>query len=150
MVAWFTAACRTGWTLAGAWNLLIGVFVLGFRSCPNLGFDGREEFDKESAFTPSIPVYERPEWNRSVCGASDKLRDSWELVAQFDHGPDSPYGHEIELEGLHLDLYKEGQRYRVVRSKFLTYRSTTPLDTVSNISNGSTRHSSRGPNDGTT
>ncbi|PSP95639.1 hypothetical protein BRC91_01835 [Halobacteriales archaeon QS_4_62_28] len=47
-----------------------------------------------------------------------KLRGSWETVAQFDHGPESPYGHDIDEEGLHMDLYKEGQKYRVVRSKF--------------------------------
>lgn len=47
-----------------------------------------------------------------------KLRGSWETVAQFDHDPASPYGHDIEREGLHMDLYKQGQKYRVVRSKF--------------------------------
>lgn len=47
-----------------------------------------------------------------------RLRGSWEIVAQFDHDPDSLYGHDIEQEGLHMDLYKEGQKYRVVRSKF--------------------------------
>lgn len=29
MMAWFYAACGTGWTIAGAWNLLVGVFVFG-------------------------------------------------------------------------------------------------------------------------
>jgi hypothetical protein len=47
-----------------------------------------------------------------------KLRGSWETVAQFDHDPDSRYGHDISQEGLHMDLYREGQKYRVVRSKF--------------------------------
>ncbi|WP_449405156.1 DUF7718 family protein [Halorhabdus amylolytica] len=39
-------------------------------------------------------------------------------MARFDHDPQSPYGHDIEEEGLHMDLYKQGQKYRIVRSKF--------------------------------
>lgn len=29
MMAWFYAACGTGWAIAGAWNLLVGVVVIG-------------------------------------------------------------------------------------------------------------------------
>lgn len=46
------------------------------------------------------------------------LDGGWKRIAQFDHNPDSQFGHDIEEEGLHMDLYREGQRYRVVRSKF--------------------------------
>lgn len=47
-----------------------------------------------------------------------RLAGSWETVARFDHDPNALYGHDIEAEGLHMDLYKQGQKYRVVRSKF--------------------------------
>lgn len=31
---------------------------------------------------------------------------NYETVAQFDHDPDSPGGHDIYEEGLHLDVYR--------------------------------------------
>lgn len=34
------------------------------------------------------------------------LDDDWRPVARFDHQPDSPGGHDIYEEGLHVDLYR--------------------------------------------
>lgn len=35
----------------------------------------------------------------------------WQTVARFDHAPGGPHGHDITDEGLHLDLYRDGERY---------------------------------------
>ena len=37
----------------------------------------------------------------------------WQTVARFDHNSDSQQGHDIAEEGLHLDIYKDGDKYRV-------------------------------------
>lgn len=34
------------------------------------------------------------------------LDDDWKEVARFDHQPDSPGGHDVYEEGLHVDLYQ--------------------------------------------
>jgi|GEM_PF-708473 len=47
-----------------------------------------------------------------------EVEGRWMPVARFDHDPHSPYGHDIEAEGLHMDLFKQGQKYTVVRAKF--------------------------------
>jgi len=39
----------------------------------------------------------------------------WRQVARFDHHPDSAWGHDIELERLHLDLYRDGRKVDVQR-----------------------------------
>jgi len=39
----------------------------------------------------------------------------WRQVARFDHHPDSAWGHDVEAERLHLDLYRDGQKVDVQR-----------------------------------
>ena len=36
----------------------------------------------------------------------------WMVVARFDHDRTSAGGHDIAEEGLHLDIYRDGERYR--------------------------------------
>lgn len=38
----------------------------------------------------------------------------WTPVARFDHNEDGP--HDIREEGLHLDVYRDGEKYRRVRN----------------------------------
>lgn len=66
-----------------------------------------------------------------------RLRDLWETVAQFDHGPESLYGHDIAEEGLHMDLYKD-RNIGLYGLRSPASRSTTPRDTVSNTLNRTT------------
>lgn len=35
----------------------------------------------------------------------------WCVVARFDHDSTSPGGHDITQEGLHLDIYRDGERF---------------------------------------
>lgn len=37
----------------------------------------------------------------------------WRTVARFDHNVSPTQGHDIRVEGLHLDLYRDGRKYRV-------------------------------------
>jgi len=37
----------------------------------------------------------------------------WQPVARFDHNSESFHGHDVSEEGLHLDLYRDGEKYKV-------------------------------------
>jgi len=41
--------------------------------------------------------------------------DDWAQVARFDHHPEAGWGHDVVDEGLHLDLYRDGQKFDVER-----------------------------------
>lgn len=49
-----------------------------------------------------------------------KLRDSWMMVARFDHAQESPHGHEITEEGLHLDLFRGDRNIGLYGHRFHT------------------------------
>lgn len=36
---------------------------------------------------------------------------SWRVVARFDHDNTDSGGHDVSVEGLHLDVYRDGERY---------------------------------------
>lgn len=38
--------------------------------------------------------------------------DGWMVVARFDHDATPGGGHDVAEEGLHLDIYREGERVR--------------------------------------
>ena len=44
-----------------------------------------------------------------------KNNPDWQTVARFDHNPDTEEGHDIREEGLHLDVYKHGEKHKVKR-----------------------------------
>lgn len=41
--------------------------------------------------------------------------DDWRQVARFDHHPSMSWGHDIRREGLHMDIYKNGAKEKVIR-----------------------------------
>lgn len=41
------------------------------------------------------------------------VADVWEPVVHFDHNPTAPDGHDIVEEGLHMDIYRDGEQYMV-------------------------------------
>ena len=41
-----------------------------------------------------------------------RVEDEWEPVVHFDHNPAAPDGHDITAEGLHMDIYRDGEQYR--------------------------------------
>ena len=38
---------------------------------------------------------------------------SWLEVVRFDHNPATEFGHDITKDGLHMDIYRDGEKYRV-------------------------------------
>lgn len=38
----------------------------------------------------------------------------WRTVARFDHNSETEQGHDVQDEGLHLDLYKNEEKHKVV------------------------------------
>lgn len=50
--------------------------------------------------------------------AADTTRlqaEDWRAVARFDHDPESGAGHDVTEEGLHLDVYRNGEKHVVLR-----------------------------------
>jgi len=41
------------------------------------------------------------------------LDGGWLEVVRFDHNPDTEFGHEVTEDGLHRDIYRDGQKHRV-------------------------------------
>jgi hypothetical protein len=33
-------------------------------------------------------------------------------VVRYDHDPESEQGHDVETDGLHIDVYRDGEKYR--------------------------------------
>lgn len=46
-----------------------------------------------------------------------RLDGDWEPVIRFDHNPESVYGHDVAEEGLHMDIYRDDEKY-LVRQDF--------------------------------
>lgn len=44
-----------------------------------------------------------------------RVRDSWHEVVRFDHDMDAAGGHDVREEGLHMDVYRDGEKVRVER-----------------------------------
>ncbi|WP_228842366.1 DUF7718 family protein [Halococcus agarilyticus] len=42
-----------------------------------------------------------------------RIEDEWEPVVRFDHNPEGTYGHDVTEEGLHMDVYRNGEQVRV-------------------------------------
>ena len=37
----------------------------------------------------------------------------WHTVVRFDHDPESEHGHDVSTDGVHMDIYRDGDKYRV-------------------------------------
>lgn len=53
------------------------------------------------------------EYDVAATPAGTHLSD-WRPVARFDHNSAPNRGHDIRDEGLHLDIYRDGEQYRVL------------------------------------
>ena len=51
----------------------------------------------------------------------------WQPVTRFDHNTDDTQKHDIRDEGLHLDIYKDGEKYQV-KTGFPTVELSSALD----------------------
>lgn len=41
------------------------------------------------------------------------LDGEWLEVVRFDHNPNTGFGHDITEDGLHMDIYRDDQKYRM-------------------------------------
>lgn len=48
-------------------------------------------------------------------GYSGMHTPNWKQVARFDHNPELGQGHDVREEGLHLDIYRDGEKVDVKR-----------------------------------
>lgn len=39
-----------------------------------------------------------------------RLAGEWATVVRFDHDPANPMGHDVTTEGVHLDVYRDGEK----------------------------------------
>jgi hypothetical protein len=62
----------------------------------------RVEIDKEQG----VPT-------RFVVQLERRVGDEWRQVVRFDHDPENPMGHDVVEEGLHMDIYRDGEKARV-------------------------------------
>ena len=44
-------------------------------------------------------------------------RDEWRTVVRYDHDSEGEFGHDVTEDGLHIDIYRDGKKYR---SEFVT------------------------------
>lgn len=56
--------------------------------------------------------HDRGEVTRFVVQLEYRLDDEWREVVRYDHDPASEFGHDVSDEGLHVDVYRRGERLR--------------------------------------
>lgn len=56
--------------------------------------------------------HDRGEVTRFVVQLEYQLEDGWHEVVRYDHDPASEFGHDVTDEGLHIDIYRDGEQYR--------------------------------------
>jgi hypothetical protein len=42
-----------------------------------------------------------------------RMADGWTQIARSDHNPSAEYGHDATEEGVHVDLYRDGEKVDV-------------------------------------
>ena len=58
---------------------------------------------------------ERGEVRRFVTQLEFWLDDEWTEVVRYDHDRDAEGGHDVTEEGLHRDIYRDGEKHDVKR-----------------------------------
>lgn len=49
---------------------------------------------------------------RFVIQLEYRLDEEWVEVVRFDHDPESDHGHDVTVEGVHMDVYRDGEKLR--------------------------------------
>lgn len=85
---------------------------------------------------------------RFVVQLERRIDDDWWEVVRFDHDPENPMGHDITQEGLHMDVYKFGEKARV-KDDFPPVRLYERRDIVLHTLSSMPTHCSGGSRNGT-
>ena len=56
--------------------------------------------------------HDRGEVTRFVVQLEYCVEDEWREVVRYDHDPASEFGHDVTDDGLHIDVYRDGEQYR--------------------------------------
>jgi hypothetical protein len=56
--------------------------------------------------------HDRGEVTRFVVQLEYCVESEWREVVRYDHDPASEFGHDVTEEGLHIDVYRDGEQYR--------------------------------------
>lgn len=80
--------------------------------------DTPREYDREYTTTVSATVrrrlgysHDRGTVTRFVVQLEYRHEDEWHEVARYDHAPESEQGHDVETEGLYIDVYRDGKKH---------------------------------------
>lgn len=49
---------------------------------------------------------------RFVVQIEYRIEGRWSEVVRFDHDPKSDHGHDVTVEGVHMDVYRDGNKFR--------------------------------------
>jgi hypothetical protein len=56
--------------------------------------------------------HENGEVTRFVVQVEYRLNGEWESVVRFDHDPENEHAHDVTTEGVHMDVYRHGEKLR--------------------------------------
>lgn len=81
--------------------------------------DAPREYDREYTTRTGAAIrrrlgytHDRGEVTRFVVQLEYRHGDEWAPVVRYDHDPASVHGHDVTEEGLHVDVYRDGDLYR--------------------------------------
>jgi hypothetical protein len=81
--------------------------------------EGPREYDREYTTREGMTIrrrlgysHDRGEVTRFVVQLEYLYEDEWTPVVRYDHDPASMHGHDVTDEGLHIDVYRDGETYR--------------------------------------
>jgi hypothetical protein len=81
--------------------------------------EGPRDYDRE--FTTPLEYrvrrrigysHDHGEVTRFVVQMEYRLDSEWVEVVRFDHDPESDRGHDVTVEGVHMDVYRDGEKLR--------------------------------------
>lgn len=53
---------------------------------------------------------ERGDVTRFIVQLEYRMADGWTHIIRSDHNPEAADGHDVEQEGVHVDLYRDGEK----------------------------------------
>ena len=81
--------------------------------------DGPRDYDREFTTPLDYRVRRRIGYShdggavtRFVIQLEYRLQGEWVEVVRFDHDPEAEQGHDVPTEGVHIDVYRDGERVR--------------------------------------
>lgn len=81
--------------------------------------DEPREYDREYTARTGTTVrrrlgysHDHGEVTRFVVQLEYLYEEEWTPIVRYDHGPTSTHGHDVTDEGLHIDVYRDGEKYR--------------------------------------